>query len=280
MLNTLQRVALARFLSRGLIGVRRVVGASASACVTRGGVKWELDLAEGIDLSIYLLGAFEPRTVSTYKRIVKPGDTVLDIGANIGAHTLPLARIVGEGGHIHAFEPTAFAFEKLMANLARNPQLAGCVQANQAMLVESEDTDTEPEIYSSWPLSDTEGVHALHAGRAKSTEGARAFTLDAYASKHAIDRVDFVKLDVDGHEGTVLAGANEVLDTHRPVVLMEFAPYVFDEGGFDRMVALVADRGYAFEDAGSGRALPAEGPALRKAIPFGASWNVIARPQG
>ena len=55
-------------------------------------INWRLDLLEGIDL----LGSFEPLTVRAYRGIVRPGDTVLDIGANVGAHTLPLAQLVGE----------------------------------------------------------------------------------------------------------------------------------------------------------------------------------------
>lgn len=85
--------------------------------VRRDGIHWDLDLSEGIDFAIFLLGGLELRTLRLYRRLVQPGDTVLDVGANIGAHALPLARLVGASGRVVAFEPTQFAFCKLQRNL-------------------------------------------------------------------------------------------------------------------------------------------------------------------
>ena len=64
--------------------------------IRRGGYNWALDLHEGIDFSIFLLGGFEPRTLRLYRKLLgrQEGEIVLDIGANIGAHTLPLAKLV------------------------------------------------------------------------------------------------------------------------------------------------------------------------------------------
>ncbi len=90
----------------------------------RRGVAWTLDLREGIDFSIWLLGAFELSTVRAYQRILRPGAIVLDIGANIGAHTLHLARAVGTEGKVWAIEPTDYAMGKLKTNIALNPELA------------------------------------------------------------------------------------------------------------------------------------------------------------
>ena len=90
--------------------------------VARGGVNWRLNLTEGIDFSIYLLGAFEPITVAACARLIKPGDTVLDIGANIGALALPMARMAGPSGKVYCFEPTDYAFKKLTANLGPEPR--------------------------------------------------------------------------------------------------------------------------------------------------------------
>src|SRR6266850_1982257 len=124
MLSTKTKIRLATFLSRSVRAVRRMAGAKNDLVVVqRGGLRWQLDLNEGIDFSIYLLGAFERSAISTYRRLIPPAAVVLDIGANVGAHTLHLARAVGEDGRVYAFEPTVYAFDKLQRNLALNPDI-------------------------------------------------------------------------------------------------------------------------------------------------------------
>ncbi|MSO73187.1 MAG: FkbM family methyltransferase, partial [Rhodospirillaceae bacterium] len=116
-MKTRTKILIAAMLSRAVRGLRRLLGAGRVGEFDRGGFRWRLDLGEGIDFSIYLLGSFEPITLGACRRLINPGDTVLDIGANIGALTLPMARMTGEAGKVYAFEPTAYAFEKLRANL-------------------------------------------------------------------------------------------------------------------------------------------------------------------
>jgi hypothetical protein len=82
--TTKTKVTLAALAYRIIAFARGLAGKSKSAIVRRGGICWDLDLSEGIDFSIYLLGAFEPGTAKTLQELVKPGDVVFDIGANIG----------------------------------------------------------------------------------------------------------------------------------------------------------------------------------------------------
>src|SRR4051812_4172311 len=99
--------ALYRFVraGRALAGRR-----SDGQKVVRDGIAYELDLSQGIDFAIYLGGIFERDTARALARLVEPSSLVLDIGANIGAHTLRLAKLVGPHGRVLAFEPTDFAF--------------------------------------------------------------------------------------------------------------------------------------------------------------------------
>ncbi|HYA66397.1 MAG TPA: FkbM family methyltransferase, partial [Burkholderiaceae bacterium] len=180
MLKTKQKIALASMAQAAVMAVRRIAARGPDVQVRRGGINWHLDLREGIDFSIWLLGAFEPETVRCYKRLLKAGDVVLDIGANIGAHTLPMAKAVGPQGMVYAFEPTDFAFAKLMVNRSLNPGLLPRIQCLQYMLVDSEDAGAAtPDLYSSWPLKPDEGLHRLHQGRLMATRGAKARTLDS-----------------------------------------------------------------------------------------------------
>ena len=150
-LKTSHKIFLAKIMYRILMVFRRIFGFGTLAIVKRSGITWKLDLNEGIDLAIYLFGRFEPGTIKLYDTYVKEGDIVLDIGANIGSHTLPLALKVGDSGKVYAFEPTRFAFQKLEANVGLNPCLTSRINLYQVMLVGSENEKIEAQIFSSWP---------------------------------------------------------------------------------------------------------------------------------
>src|ERR1017187_1079434 len=209
LLNTKQKIALARVVWRVIRVGYRLSNTSVKGQYRRGQLNWSLDLDDGIDFAIFLLGHFEPRTVRFYQKRIRPGDTVLDIGANIGAHTLPLAQCVNPGGRVHAFEPTEFAYEKLLANIGLNPEIQNLIVPNHCFLSATEEEEVPAEIYSSWPLKPTPGVHPKHRGQLKPTSGAFAVTLDNYCQQHQIERVDWMKIDVDGNEFTVLQGARK-----------------------------------------------------------------------
>ena len=111
-LNTRQKIAIAGLISGIVRTTRTLVGKADVGVFRRGDIVWELDLSEGIDFAIYLRGGFEPETLREYRRIVRAGFVALDIGANIGSHTLPLAQLVGPSGRVYSFEPTDYAFAK------------------------------------------------------------------------------------------------------------------------------------------------------------------------
>jgi FkbM family methyltransferase len=279
MLSTSQKVSIARVLSRVALSVRQLCGAPSTTIVRRGGALWSLDLKEGIDLSIYLLGGFEPRTLRRYKELIADGFVVLDIGANVGAHTLPLAQLVGPSGRVIAFEPTEYAFDKLLKNVSLNPGLSGRISANQTLLGRSTNDELPGAIYSSWPLENASDLHSDHQGRLKSTSGADVQTVDRYVERCGLDRLDFIKLDVDGHEYEVLQGARATLERFRPGIVLELAPYVYSEkpAEFDGLLELLWDRGYLLTDLSTGASLPRDPEKVRRLIPPLGGMNSLAR---
>ena len=281
-LTTKTKVALAAMVYRAIATGRAIVGKNNCANVCRGGIEWCLDLSEGIDFSIYLLGAFERSTRAALQKLIRPGDTVFDVGANIGAHTLGIARSVGPTGSVYAFEPTDVAFARLKRNLALNPELKLRTRAHEILLAEEVTAPLEPEIYASWPLKAEDSVHPKHRGRLATTLHASVDTLDRFVQREAIDRLDLIKIDVDGHEYPVLKGALKTLARFRPVLVMEISPYVHNEQkhGFGVLVGLLRDAGYLLQDAGTWKPLPLRADELEALIPDGASINVIARIGG
>ena len=282
-LNTKQKIALAKVASHIIRASRRLAGLGNEVRVRRGGLNWQLDLGEGIDFSIYLLGGFELATLKLYDRLfaaLRP-QVVFDIGANIGAHTLPLAQGVAPyGGKVHAFEPTQWAFTKLQHNLAINPDLERIVLAVQAMLVAERGEPVEDRIFSSWPLSDDPDLHTVHRGKRKETTGAFAITLDDYVAQQGLKRVDFIKLDVDGHEPEVLRGGGTMIEAFRPTLLMEWSPHLYRErpNVMPEALAWLQGLGYSVLDGATGVAISGGPAALDAMTPPGGSMNILLSP--
>src|SRR5262249_46500758 len=107
------------------------------------------------------------------------------------------------------------------------------------------------------------------------TRGARATTLDAALAEVGVHRVDFVKMDVDGHECGVLRGATDTL-RQGPRILMELAPYVLDETGasIEELVEILVAAGDALAAGGGGRRLRLQEEAIGALAP-GGSWRTV-----
>jgi FkbM family methyltransferase len=207
------------------------------------GIWFELDMNEVIDANIYYRGAYEVRATRTVRSVVKPGMTVLDVGANFGYYTLNLAKLVGESGTVIAFEPTALAQRKLVANLARNPYRNVVVEKlalsdrSEARVVAVDET----AFRASW---------TVEGGRAEREPETVPFErFDDYVDRTGLDRVDFVKVDIDGYELRFVRGAERTLREHRPPMFMEIGKPSMAAIGDDplELARRLAELGYAFE---------------------------------
>jgi FkbM family methyltransferase len=278
-MKTAHKIRAARMIYHALHAARALLGRTDHATVVRDSIIYDLDLSEGIDLGIYLGNFYERQTRLALSKLVSPGSLVLDIGANIGAHTLHLARLVGPDGRVLAFEPTEFAFSKLRRNLDLNPSLASRVELFHCFLTENDSISVPNDIYSSWPLVMEDGLHAKHLGREMKTERAQARSLDRILAEHAERKVQLVKLDVDGFECDVLRGASSLLRDTRPIFVMELAPYVLEERGasLDQLVSHFIPNGYVFYDERTHKRLPSTARELQALLTSGESMNVIAR---
>lgn len=276
-LNTKQKIRIATLAYKIVSGIRGVLGKSDQVVIRRNGITWDLDLGEGIDFSIFLLGGFELSTLRFYESILEAGNVVLDIGANIGAHTLPFAKLVGEKGRVYSFEPTQYAFAKLRRNVEINPAMSSSIELVRAMLVRESNNSIASAIYSSWPLHKEKGLHEQHYGKLMSTADAAAISLDEFVDRKGIKRIDLVKLDVDGNEASVLAGAVNTLARFRPRVLMEWAPYLFEgrSADMDQMLSNFIRLGYCPKEPAGRRELPKNIEALNTLVPKYGSMNLL-----
>jgi FkbM family methyltransferase len=195
------------------------------------GIRYELNLNEVIDSSIYFLGTYEPDLVSIIKRLIKQGDVILDVGANVGCHALLFSKLAGPQGRVIAFEPTTWAFQKLKRNRELNLEVCTKNLVLEKMAIADRSVKSQPvQFRSSWRLfGPKEQVeHEL----------VDILTIDEYLEKHELARVDFIKVDVDGYEYKVIKGALRTLQVQKPVLMIEFGHYTLERVG-DRLEALV-----------------------------------------
>jgi FkbM family methyltransferase len=202
-------------------------------------VKYELDLNEVIDSSLYFSGTFEQDVEQIISRCLRPGMCILDIGANIGYHTFRMAKIAGEGGHVYAIEPTQWAFNKLLRNASLNTGITNITFSKVGL---SDSNAGEVSLYF-------QSSYRLNGKQIYSTENIELLTLDKYISRNNIDRVDFVKMDVDGFEGKIIKGAEKSLMYMKPILLMEINPSVMQLQGDEPadIVQILEKIGYTFE---------------------------------
>jgi hypothetical protein len=157
------------------------------------------------------------------------------------------------------------------------------VSVQQRFLV-AEGSDPLPSAaFSRWPVGPgRHDVDADHLGKRETLANASSVTADDFLEAEGLRRLDFVKIDVDGCESTVMRGFRRSLERFRPRILIEIAPFVYGSEGapeFDGLVRLIGDLGYGMTDVRTGRAIPCDPSALRRIISPGGSLNCLLNPR-
>ena len=208
----------------------------------------QLELRDYVDFHLYYYGFFEKEEGHLLCALLPPGGVMFDIGANIGYYTVGAAHCVGPAGQVHAFEPTPGVHERLVANIGlnglRNVAAHACAVT---------DTAGSATMYD---LPGNSGGHSLGRHAASSASYAvRTIRLDDHVREHDIQRLDVVKLDIEGAEVLALRGMAEVLQRFRPHLLLEINPKCLRRLGFEvgDVVGILQGHGYRLENVKSGR---------------------------
>jgi FkbM family methyltransferase len=181
------------------------------------GCRITCDLRDHIQRHQWFFGAYEPVESYLITRLIRPGMTFIDAGANIGQYTLLASTAVGPSGSVHAFEPIPANFEQLRTSVELNG--LSNVHLNPLALW-NESTVLRFDLPDGY--HDNAGSYRVVAGggRAGVIE-AQAMRLDDHVAENGIQRVNIIKIDVEGAEPFVLEGARATLERDRPLVLME-----------------------------------------------------------
>jgi FkbM family methyltransferase len=180
------------------------------------GLQFELDLADWIQRSIYL-GTYEPLETGLVAGFLTLGMTVVDVGANVGYYTALAASKVGSKGRIFAIEPDAWAFRQLENLIAKN-HLPVCA-VNIGL---GERSGVVEHLYQAPDSRNNTPTMVAHGGYAPKAT-VRIRSLDDCLDEWQVDHVDLLKIDAQGWEPQVFAGASRSLAAGRiDAILCEF----------------------------------------------------------
>jgi FkbM family methyltransferase len=213
---------LAALAAQWLYAMRRWRPEELSRIATLpGGGRLAIMLTDGWHRGIYFRGEYEPETTALLRRFLRPGDTVVDLGANIGYYSCLAA---AHGARVHAFEPNPAMVERLTctrdvngygSRLTINPVAVAAKEGMAEFHLSPQPENTG--LSSLLPLPHLVGGELLQVP---------TITLDSYCDSREIRHIRLLKIDVEGAELQVLAGAGRVLSEVRPDAI------ICEMGGF------------------------------------------------
>lgn len=214
-----------------------------------GDLKIEVSLGGHMGSQIFWYGSYSRHVLRVLRLLLKPGGTMVDVGANMGEVTLVAAKRVGPTGSVHAFEPV----DAVHARLARNVDLNGLGQVSLHRIGLSDAPGTADIFTATTKFEDGtvhEGLSTIFPGgeRTSRVQQIRLRTLDELVEEGTIPRIDVLKIDVEGAEFAVLRGAEKTLRTLRPWVILEVNSGTAGAGGHTAKdpLSLLSDAGYTF----------------------------------
>ena len=251
---TLFRFARAVAEATGLLGpLRRFAGPTIGRLVFRATIPASaIVMVNDHSMRLAAKGAFppldmasaryEPQTTQLFQQILKPGMTVVDIGAHIGYYTLLAAGIIGPSGRVYAFEPDPTNFELLEFNALQN--------GYDKIRLTRKAVSSHLGASTLYLTSLDTGRHSLvrHDIPLKGVETVETITLDGFFEDEGWPTVDLIKIDVEGVEPDVLEGMDELLVRCPGLqMIIEFNPPLLQNAGSEPMAVLQKLQSYGFE---------------------------------
>lgn len=243
-----------------------------------GDMSMELKLSEHMQRRIFWMGRYSEDIGAVLDNALLPGMTVLDIGANIGEITLLAAKRVGPQGKVFAFEPIYEIADQLNRHVRMN-------SLDQVVIERSALSDVEDDgapIYASCGQDVKDGhsgLGSLYGGQGGEIPLQRTHmtTLDRWVSKLDLQRIDLIKIDIEGAELACLRGASSCLARFKPTIIVEIQDFTATRAGYRArdILDFLAALGYEFSRIGKGGGLDPLGPGDLRDF-----QNVLCTPRG
>lgn len=189
-------------------------------CVIRDGLMFVAQPSVPLGWHVAFFGTYEPELREVFRTVLPADGVAVDVGANVGWHTLLMGALVGPGGRVLAAEANSSVRSRLEENLALNK-----LSQVEVLPFALSDADGVLDFFGPDARDPWSGngyvVSGDMAGRADTTR-VEARRLDSLVTSAKIDRLDLVKIDVEGFEWRVLEGAEQSIAAFRPHIVFEY----------------------------------------------------------
>jgi FkbM family methyltransferase len=189
------------------------------------GDTFDVDLSSALEWQLWAFGGWEKHFAELFSYLVRPGDRCVDAGANVGVHTIRLARLVGRGGEVIAFEPDPEVVQRARRNVSLNDlanvRVIGAAASEQA---------GEMRLFRPNP-SDTNRARASLTQHRHLTGAAVMVPVTTIDAICAGAPVALIKIDVEGHEAAVVRGAADTIARHAPSIVFACDPQLLQNPG-------------------------------------------------
>jgi FkbM family methyltransferase len=173
----------------------------------------------GVDHQIVEYGYFEKGILNLFKKELKKDDTFLDIGANIGQHSLYASHFANQ---VYAFEPIQKIYDQFLKSVEKN-QIKNIQVFNYGIGKE----EKKMPIYGT--ASNMGASTVFKVPEKKFIQEVNIVPLDELLQSKNINKVDFIKIDVEGYEWEVLQGAQKTIKQNKPKMIIEFSPHIYNK---------------------------------------------------
>jgi FkbM family methyltransferase len=242
MLNALTRLHPDSFLGACVRLPLKLIPRNHVTVVRRGinkGLRWVV----GSSIHGCWLGTYEHEKQATVSQLLRPGMVAWDVGANAGFYTLAFSRLVGDTGKVYAFEPLAENTNNLLTHLRLN-------NIKNAQIVQAALADQSGLIGFSVAASNSMG----HISQQESCYLVPTLTVDDFLARSPEARPDFLKIDIEGAESSLLLGASHMLRHSAPEIVLA----LHGEEQSRQCVELLRSHGYSlfYLDGSSAESMP------------------------
>ena len=199
---------------------------------------FEADLSSTLEWQLWAFGGFEKHFAELFGYLVRPGERCVDVGANVGVHTVRLARLVGAEGEVIAIEPDPDVVRRTNRNIALN----GVANVRVISAAASERAG-ETQLFrpSPWDTNRARASLLHHPYLTGITRTVPVVTVDDVCAGQP---VSLIKIDVEGHEAAVVRGAVGAIAQYAPSVVFEYDPELLEDAAAQTAFGALEDSGY------------------------------------